>query len=1278
MLSNVSAGMSNNLEQLKAQMEAAKQSKEQKTTEQTGAESTKNTAETQKTAADNTKTTAQQVSTAAQNAVTLAEQVKGNAAAELATATSELSGAQAALSAAQAAATEDNPNTAAIAAAQAAVTAAQKHVEQANIAYEAAAKALEQAQEAAKQAAEALETAEAEAENAAQALEEAVTALDEAIQATDEAIQEFQEAEEAYDKALEEAKNSVDVQQVTAAGVQDVEEPCPMTEEEAVAAGYTIVRTVEDLQQIRENLGAKFILMGDLDLSSIDSWAPIGDSRNPFTGVFNGNGHTITGLNIDSKSKTVAGNKAAGGSNFADYSEERDGKVVTNVGMADITVATDERDFGFFGVVENAVIKNVEVKDAKINGAQQIAHKDLSKTCNVGIIAGTARGTVFENISVSGDVSGQEYIGGVVGMVADADYVKFVDYKTGDVEVNVGTTSFKNVNADVNLSGFRSIGGLAGKISSSTEPVSIIDCETHGSIKTSSFAGALASEAGPISIHNFTSDMNITGVGGGDDALGKQWENGTLNAIINAASKDNTEFENVNYSGLVDGKEFPEFDVSHMDELRNQYLFGSLPGVISSTDLLSIDGVSGINEYVLADQRGLNTGSEVVLSIEIDSMEALDKVVEYMHDHNLMGWYPTEFKLNFDFEENLANGDHKYALQDYCDVCTFFTLPDGSKYGGVYQGNLAAVGAESVLNLQSKYPDAFEGYTVPAFNEEIRTIRYDADGNKIMPNASKEASIDDLKYNIEDAGSKNKTKCGGSGCASGSCTTEDTKKSSNDSSTNINCTKDNSDSVKQVSPLTQNSGKEEQNNYENDNTINNNQNVSNTNANNNINNNEQTSVTPSQETTPTTAQAPAQEQSAAQTTTPTQSQETTSTTTQTQAQESTQAPVQQQTTTPTTNQTSSQETTSTTTQTQTQESTPTPTTTTSTPTSEMEEEEDEFYKYEMEKLKERDNMFREHIANFAQTLRAKVLHDLKRSFGLEPEEETPVISKSEYEKLVKKAIEKGGVDKLSKDEQLAMAIYQIDRSTLSAVDKSSLEGVTTYQMTTEIDGEERDLFTNLKGDMLVQKLDENGNPIEDEYEYADGSGDYIGFDKIYAQLGVQATDEDGNLLFTDADGAKIKQITDKDGNKKFVTTDKDGNEVDYKGDTEKLSVLLTPYNLKNATEGLKEDMMDILADVKDGKFPKEVSEDDIIPDKEDDVNADEKSDETEAVPDTDETDKSEEILDTDENSDGSHEEIPDTNEGSGKTPEGLSEEGDVNSETLPSDKTDDDKKKEEI
>ena len=75
-----------------------------------------------------------------------------------------------------------------------------------------------------------------------------------------------------------------------------------ITEAEAIAQGYTVIKTAEDLQNINNNLSGRYILMNDIDLSGID-WTPIGAKENSFTGgfsgEFNGNGFTISNLNVN-------------------------------------------------------------------------------------------------------------------------------------------------------------------------------------------------------------------------------------------------------------------------------------------------------------------------------------------------------------------------------------------------------------------------------------------------------------------------------------------------------------------------------------------------------------------------------------------------------------------------------------------------------------------------------------------------------------------------------------------------------------------------------------------------------------------------------------------------------------------------------------------------------------------------------------------------------------------------------------------------------------------
>lgn len=70
------------------------------------------------------------------------------------------------------------------------------------------------------------------------------------------------------------------------------------------------IRTVEELDAIREDLYGWYVLENDLDLSGIANWNPIGEYEGPyefapaewwchaFKGIFDGQGHTIKGLRI--------------------------------------------------------------------------------------------------------------------------------------------------------------------------------------------------------------------------------------------------------------------------------------------------------------------------------------------------------------------------------------------------------------------------------------------------------------------------------------------------------------------------------------------------------------------------------------------------------------------------------------------------------------------------------------------------------------------------------------------------------------------------------------------------------------------------------------------------------------------------------------------------------------------------------------------------------------------------------------------------------------------
>ena len=108
-------------------------------------------------------------------------------------------------------------------------------------------------------------------------------------------------------------------------------------------------------------------LTADIDLSGID-WTPIGiDYNHQYTGTFDGNGKTITGL----------------------------------------TVTTSDQYAGLFGYIgSGGAVKNVVLEGVQITSDNSLG--------SVGGVAGNSYGNI-EYCSVSGSVSGNGIVGGVVG-----------------------------------------------------------------------------------------------------------------------------------------------------------------------------------------------------------------------------------------------------------------------------------------------------------------------------------------------------------------------------------------------------------------------------------------------------------------------------------------------------------------------------------------------------------------------------------------------------------------------------------------------------------------------------------------------------------------------------------------------------------------------------------------------------------------------------------------------------------------------------------------------
>ncbi len=83
-----------------------------------------------------------------------------------------------------------------------------------------------------------------------------------------------------------------------------------------VPDGWVGVYTAADLDAVRNDLTGRYILMEDVTFDAADfeeggafagGWTPIGTAREPFTGMFDGNGHVVRGLVIDAENTAAVG-----------------------------------------------------------------------------------------------------------------------------------------------------------------------------------------------------------------------------------------------------------------------------------------------------------------------------------------------------------------------------------------------------------------------------------------------------------------------------------------------------------------------------------------------------------------------------------------------------------------------------------------------------------------------------------------------------------------------------------------------------------------------------------------------------------------------------------------------------------------------------------------------------------------------------------------------------------------------------------------------------------
>ena len=189
------------------------------------------------------------------------------------------------------------------------------------------------------------------------------------------------------------------------------------------------------LNAVRYKLGAYYTVMNDIALTSAN-WTPIGDFANQFTGNFDGGGHVITGLTINSAADYVGlfGYVGSGG-------------VISNVSVDGKVSATGSNSAvgGLIGASEGKVTNSYAAGEVSVTGEYS----------RVGGLIGASDGEVT-NSYATGVVSGAGSNSAVGGLIGENYSEVTNSYATGEVS---GTGSNSSVGG--------LIGGNDGEVTNS-------------------------------------------------------------------------------------------------------------------------------------------------------------------------------------------------------------------------------------------------------------------------------------------------------------------------------------------------------------------------------------------------------------------------------------------------------------------------------------------------------------------------------------------------------------------------------------------------------------------------------------------------------------------------------------------------------------------------------------------------------------------------------------------------------------------------------------------
>ncbi|MCL2164311.1 MAG: S8 family serine peptidase [Oscillospiraceae bacterium] len=263
------------------------------------------------------------------------------------------------------------------------------------------------------------------------------------------------------------------------------------------------ISSPQQLDSVRKNLNASYMLTNDIDLASWGDWEPIGNSSNPYMGIFSGNRHVIKNMTV-TKGTTGSNNYYAGLFGYISDSQIKDLGLVNCKVVNSVNSGTNTR-----GVLGGGIAGHV--LSSTITNCYVIGNITTSST-----IGAVGAGGIASVISLS-SVSNCYYVGNVSAQITRVPHHALVGGIVGDARSSSIINCYAIGNLSANSLTDNYVGGIVGSASAPFNSAisTLTNCYYVGNIVAGKTVGGILGSLGnPNSASNcYYPDSISSGIG---------------------------------------------------------------------------------------------------------------------------------------------------------------------------------------------------------------------------------------------------------------------------------------------------------------------------------------------------------------------------------------------------------------------------------------------------------------------------------------------------------------------------------------------------------------------------------------------------------------------------------------------------------------------------------------------------------------------------------------------------------------------------------------------